>query len=188
MRSLVALLVVTAALTLAMAQAPPPSAPAGQQKTLAATVGLYVFPAKGQKPEQQSQDEAECYNWAVQNTGTDPFQLGKQAQQQQAQTEQAKQQAANAGKGSGAAGAVGGAAAGALIGEVTGGDAGKGAAYGAAAGAIAGRRRQREAKAQATAQVEQQGQAAQQATAQQLDGFKKAYSVCLESKNYMVKF
>jgi hypothetical protein len=187
MKGLIVLLVLVAVSTLAWAQAPPPAAPAGQ-KTLAATVGLYVFPAKGQTPEKQSQEEAECYNWAVQNTGTDPFQLGKQAEAQKAQTEQAKQQAANAGAGAGAKGAVAGAAAGALIGEVGSGNASKGAAYGAAAGAIAGRRKKEKAQAQATAQVEQQGQAAQQATQQQLDGFKKAFSVCLESKNYMVKF
>ena len=187
MRSLVALLILAAVSTLALAQAPPPAAPACQ-KTLAATVGLYVFPSKGQTPEKQSQEESECYNWAVQNTGTDPFQLGKQAEQQQAQTEQAKQQAANAGAGAGAKGAVKGAAAGALIGEVGSGNASKGAAYGAAAGAIAGRRKKEKAQDQAMAQAEQQGQAAQQATQQQLDGFKKAFSVCLESKNYMVKF
>ncbi len=187
MKGLIALLVLAAVSTLAWAQAPPPTAPAGQ-KTLAATVGLYVFPAKGQTPEKQSQEEAECYNWAVQNTGTDPFQLGKQAEQQKAQTEQAKQQAATAGDGAGAKGAVKGAAVGALIGEVGSGNASKGAAYGAAAGAIAGRRKKEKAQDQAMAQAEQQGQAAQQATQQQLDGFKKAFSVCLESKNYMVKF
>ena len=45
------------------------------QKTLAATMNVYVFPTQGQAAEQQSKDEMECYNWAVQNTGTDPFQL-----------------------------------------------------------------------------------------------------------------
>ncbi len=32
----------------------------------------YVFPAQGQSPEQQKQDEAACYNWAVENSGYDP--------------------------------------------------------------------------------------------------------------------
>jgi len=88
----------------------------------------------------------------------------------------------------GAGGAVKGAAAGAVIGEVASDDAGKGAAYGAAAGVVAGRRRGKAAEKQATEQVEQQGQQAQQATAQQMDNFKKAFSVCLEAKNYMVKY
>ena len=164
-----------------------PAAPTGQ-KTLTATMNVYAFPTKGQKPEQQSQDEAECYNYATQNTGTDPFALQKQSQQQAQQTEQAKQQAQQAGTGAGAKGAVKGAAAGALIGEIASDDAGKGAAYGAAAGVVAGRRKGKAAQQQATQQVEQQGQQAQQATAQQIDNFKKAFSVSLEAKNYMVKF
>jgi hypothetical protein len=53
---------------------------------------------------------------------------------------------------------------------------------------VAGRRTARKGKEQATAQAEQQGQQAQAATAQQLDGFKKAFSVCLEAKKYMVKY
>ena len=158
------------------------------QKTLAATMNVYVFPTKGQKPEQQSQDEAACYSFAVENTGTDPFQLQKQSEAQKQQTEQQKAQAKQAGAGAGASGAVKGAAAGALIGEIASDDAGKGAAYGAAAGVVAGRRRAKAAQGQATAQAEQQGAQAQQATAQQLDNFKKAFSVCLEAKNYMVKF
>lgn len=162
-------------------------APSGQ-KTLAATMNVYAFPQKGQAPEQQSQDEAACYQWAVQNTGTDPFDLQKQAAAQTQQTEQAKQQAQQAGKGAGAAGAVKGAAAGALIGEIASDDPGEGAAYGAAAGVIAGRRRARAAQAQATQQAEAQGQKAQAATAEQLTNFKKAFSVCLEGKGYLVKY
>jgi len=158
------------------------------QKTLAATMNVYVFPTKGQDAAQQSQDEAACYNWAVQNTGTDPFELAKKADADQAKTEQAKKEAAQAGQGAGAAGAVKGAAAGALIGEIASNDPGKGAAYGAAAGLIAGRRAKHRAQQQATAQAEQQGQQAQAATAEQVTNFKKAFSVCLEAKDYMVKF
>jgi hypothetical protein len=177
---LVVLAVMLAAASLSPAQA--------QQKTLAATMNVYVFPTEGQTPEKQSMDEAECYNWAVGNTGTDPFELQKQAQQQQAQADQAQQQIDGASKGSGAAGAVGGAAVGALIGEIASDDAGKGAAYGAAAGLIAGRRRGRRAEAEAKQEVEQQSQKAQKATKEQLENFKKAFSVCLEAKDYMVRF
>jgi hypothetical protein len=163
------------------------SAPAAQ-KGLAATLNVYVFPTEGQTPEQQSTDEASCYNWAVQNTGTDPFDLQKQAQQQLQQSEQAQQQIDQAGQGAGAKGAVGGAAVGALVGEIASDDAGKGAAYGAAAGVIAGRRASRRAKDQASQEVEKQTQQAQQATGEQMGNFKKAFSVCLEAKKYMVKF
>ena len=31
-----------------------------------------VYPAKGQSPQQQSQDDAQCYAWAKQSTGIDP--------------------------------------------------------------------------------------------------------------------
>jgi len=168
-------------------QTQPVSQPTSQ-KSLAATMNVYVFPNDGQKPEQQSKDEGECYNWAVQNTGTDPFQLSKQSEQLKQQTDQAKKDAQQATKGAGAKGAVGGAAAGALIGEVASDDAGKGAAYGAAAGALIARRRAQEASAQATQQAEAQGQQAQQATQEQLTNFKKAFSVCLEAKKYMVKY
>jgi hypothetical protein len=158
------------------------------QKTLAATLNVYVFPTKGQTADQQSQDEMACYNWAVQNTGTDPFDLAKQSQQQQQQAAQAKEDAKDVGKGSGARGAVRGAAAGALIGEIASDDAGKGAAYGAAAGVIAGRRRGREQRQQAERRADQQAQQAQQYTQEQFDNFRKAFSVCLEAKEYMVKF
>jgi hypothetical protein len=181
------ILVALAVTSSATGQAPP-AQPAPTQKTLAATINVFVFPAKGQPPEQQSQDEVECYNWAVQNTGSDPFELQKQAEKQKQQTQQAEQQIAEAGKGAGAKGAVGGAAAGALIGEIASDDAGAGAAYGALAGAIIARRRAHEAQEQATQQVEKQSQQAAQATQQQVDNFKKAFSVCLEAKNYLVKF
>jgi len=157
-------------------------------KSLASTLEIYVFPTDGQAADQQSKDEAECYSWATSNTGSDPFELQKQSEQQQQQTEQQAAQAQNAKQGAGAKGAVKGAAAGAIIGEVTGGDAGDSAAIGAAAGAIASRRRGRAASAQAQEQAKEQGAAQQQATAEQVDNFKKAFSVCLEAKEYMVKF
>lgn len=177
----VVVLAAVAALATGMAVAEAP-------KTLASTMSVYVFPKEGQSAEQQSKDEAACYDWAVQNTGADPFELQKQAQQQQQQAQQQKQQAQQAGKGAGAAGAVKGAAAGALIGEIANDDAGKGAAYGAAAGLLAGRRQRRTAQRQASQQVEQQAKEAQQGLAEQSANFKKAFSVCLEAKNYLVKY
>jgi len=159
-----------------------------QQKSLAATIDVYVFPTEGQTSQQQSTDEAACYNWAVQNTGSDPFALQKQASQAQQQADQAEQQIDQAGKGAGAKGAVGGAAVGALVGEIASDSAGAGAAWGALAGAVIARRRTERAKADASQQVEQQNQQAQQATAEQIENFKKAFSVCLEAKNYMVKY
>jgi len=158
-----------------------------QSKTLSSTMEVYVFPKEGQNAEQQSKDEAACYEWAVSNTGTDPFKLADKqaADQQQAQAEQ--QAAKQTGQGSGARGAVRGAAAGALIGEIANDDASEGAAWGAAAGAIRGRRMGAQANEQAQQQAASQSEQREQATAQQLENFKKAFGVCLEGKDYMVK-
>jgi len=164
-----------------------PAAPTGQ-KTLAATLGISMFPSDGQKPEQQSKDESECYTWAVQNTGTDPFALAKKTEEQKAQAEAAQKQAAQAGKGAGAKGAVKGAATGALIGEIASDDAGEGAAYGAAAGVIAGRRKGKAAQKQAQQQAQGQSEQAAKATEEQMAGFRKAFSACAEAKKYVVKF
>ena len=157
-------------------------------KTLASTLEVFVFPNEGQAADQQSKDESECYSWAASNTGSDPFELQKQSEQQAQQTEQQVAQAKSATQGSAVKGAAKGAVGGALIGEIYDGDSSQGASYGAAAGAVAGRRRSKAASQQAQQQAQQQGAAQQQATAEQVDNFKKAFSVCLEAKEYMVKY
>lgn len=158
-----------------------------QAPTLSSTLEVYVFPTEGQDAAQQSKDEAACYEWAVGNTGSDPFKVADQqvADQQQSQAEQ--QAAKQTGQGSGARGALRGAAAGALIGEIANDDASEGAAWGAAAGAIRGRRMGAQANAQAQQQAAAQTEQREQATAQQMENFKKAFGVCLEAKDYMVK-
>jgi hypothetical protein len=164
----------------------PSKAPTPQ--SLASTLGVYVFPTKGQDASQQSEDEASCYQWAVSNTGNDPFAVQKQQQADAQQAAANQQAAAQVGQGAGAAGAVGGAAAGALIGEIASDDAGKGAAWGAAIGLVRGRRMKREAQEQASQQASAQAQQQQALTQEQLQDFDKAFSVCLEAKDYMVKF
>ena len=158
------------------------------QKTLASTMDVFVFPKEGQDAADQSKAEAECYSWATQNTGNDPFELTKKGEQQQRQAEQQKQQAQQAGQGSGARGALRGAAVGALIGEIANDDAGDGAAWGAAAGLAKGRRQGRAAQQSATQRAERQADQAKQSTAVQIENFKKAFSVCLEAKDFLVKY
>ena len=184
MRMIIPVLLLIAAAP-ALAQSPAPASP---QKTLASTLNVYVFPTAGQDAAQQSTDEADCYGWAVTNTGSDPFDLANEAQQDAAQAEAATKQAAASTQGAGVRGAVGGAAVGALIGEIADDDPGKGAAYGAATGAIVSRRSARRGAAQQQQQIQQQSQQTQQATAEQIETFKKAFSVCLEAKSYMAKF
>ena len=79
-----------------------------QSGSLASTMDVYVFPTQAQDAGQQSQDEVTCYEWAVNNTGSDPFDLQKQEQANQQQA-QADMQAANqTGEGAGAQGLVAG--------------------------------------------------------------------------------
>lgn len=180
MKKLLATLIVLSLPLASTAQA------AGQ--SLASTLDVYAFPEAGQDSSQQSQDEAQCYSWAEENTGTDPFDLEKQAESQQAQTEAEMAAAENAGAGSGARGALRGAAAGAVVGEIANDDAGEGAAWGAGLGALRGRRQGHQAQAEAQHQAAAKGQQQAEVTAEELENFKKAFSVCLEAKEYLVKY
>jgi hypothetical protein len=175
----------TAAMVFSGAQAQNIAPPTGT-KSLAATLSVYAFPGAGQAATQQAQDESDCYKWAEQETGNDPFQLDKQFAQQQQQAAQQAQQAQQATSGAGAKGALGGAAGGAAIGAIA-GDAGKGAAIGAGVGFLANKART-QSKSQQSQQQSQQSQAAAKATAAQITDFKKAFSACLEAKKYTVKY
>ena len=131
----------------------------------------YVYPAKGQSPEQQKKDESECYSWAVQQTGIDPAKP-----QQQAPAAAPPTTATGTTPGAG----VRGAARGAVVGEVVGGDA----RTGAAAGAVAARGQSRRQNAAAAQQGQQQAQAASQ---QQQTAFTNARGACLSGRGYSVK-
>ena len=162
-----------------------------QSNSLSATMDVHVFPSQGQDEVQQSMDEADCYGWAADRTGTDPFELSRQAQEQMAASEQAMAQAQSAGQGSTGRAAAGGAVTGALIGGVFGSSSRsgwKGAAAGAATGAVIGNSRKRGAQAEATEQVAAQSAQAQAATQAQMDDFRTAFTTCLEAKDYIAKF
>jgi len=143
-------------------------------------LGIFVYPAKGQKPEEQKKDETECYTWAQAQTGIDP-------------TGPATAPAAtpdkvdNPANGARVAGAAKGAAGGAIIGAVA-GDAGAGAAIGATAGTMRGGAKKRRGKRAAEEQQKQQeADAKKQAEATdqgKIDTFKKAYSACVQGKGY----
>ena len=182
MRNLLLMALALAIPTAALAQDDPSG------KTLASSLDVFVFPADGQDSSQQSTDEVECYQWAVTNVGSDPFDMSKQQASDEELAEAQMAAAEQTGQGSGARTAVRGAAAGALIGEVTGGDAGDSAAIGAAAGLVAGRRRGRAANQQAVAQAESSQESREEATSGEIENFKSAFSVCLEAKDYMVKY
>jgi hypothetical protein len=131
----------------------------------------FSYPAKGQSPQQQKSDEAECYSWAVERSGFDP---ANPAPQQQAASPPTSATGTTPGAG------VRGAARGAVVGEIAGGEAGAGAVAGAAA-ARAQSRRQNAATAQ-------QGQQQQQASTQQgQTAFGNARAACLQGRGYTVK-
>jgi hypothetical protein len=143
-------------------------------------IGLLIYPAQGQAPEQQQADEAACTDWAESQTGLS-IQAG--SVDTEAAAAAAEQQAADATTGAAVGGAARGAAAGVAIGAIA-GDAGKGAAIGAVAGGIGGRRAKKSAEAQAGYAGAEQAEA-QNAAA--IDSFKKAASVCLEGRGYTVQ-
>ena len=162
-----------------------------QTNSLSATIDVHVFPREGQDEVQQSMDEAECYTWSADRTGTDPFELSQQAYEQMAASDQAMAQAQSAGQGSTGRAAAGGAVAGGLIGGVFGSGKRsglKGAAAGAATGAIIGNSRKKRAQADASEQVAEQSAQTQAATQAQMDDFKTAFTTCLEAKDYIAKF
>jgi hypothetical protein len=121
-----------------------------------------IYPSKGQTPQQQEQDVAECGAWATKQSGVDPAAVAN-AQQQPA------------GQGDAVRGAGRGAAAGAIIGGIT-GNAGTGAAVGAATGGMAGagRRASKQQKQQST-------------TESAMSAYNNARTACLTGRGYSVK-
>ena len=141
--------------------------------TFAASVAAqtFVYPAKGQSPQQQQKDEGECHTWAVQQSKYDPANPPKAAA---APTPPTKATGSTRGAG------VRGAARGAVVGEVVADDARTGAAAGAIAARGASRR-------QNAAQANQQQQAASQQDQAGMNAYQKARGACLEGRGYSVK-
>ena len=128
---------------------------------------VFIYPQRGQSPQQQAQDTGECQGWATQQTG------GPLAA--------APQYAAPPPTASPMRGAARGAAVGAVGGAI-GGDAGKGAAIGAASGAMIGGMRRRDQMQQQEAVNAQN----QQMQAAQSENYKRALASCLGAKGYSV--
>jgi uncharacterized protein YcfJ len=147
-----------------------------------AQAGAMIYPAKGQTPEQQQKDDAECYAWAKSSTGIDPATI--------AATPSSPPPAASAGGPTpvqGAArGAVRGAVGGAVIGKIS-GDTNKGAKIGATVGAMAGgaRARQQQQQQQQQQQAQQSANEAQKQAA--MDKFNRAHAACMEGRGYTIK-
>ena len=137
----------------------------------------FVYPTKGQSPEQTEKDKFECYTWAKQQTGFDPMQVPQAAPPPPPSSPQHE-------------------------GQVVGG-----AARGAAPGAIGGRSREMRARAlrsgprpgglgamrkrsdyrQQQAQYQQQVQQQQAQYQQRRSEYDRAYSACMEGRGYVLK-
>ena len=179
MRSIVTLTLALAAGSLSAQVATQTAPPAAAKPTLA-QLGLFIYPAKGQTPEQQKADEDACYGWAESQTG---MTMGSGTVNTDSAAKAAQQQTAEATQGAAVKGAAKGAAAGAAIGAIA-GDAGKGAAIGAVAGGMSGRRAKKGAEQQAAQAGAQQ---ATQANDQAIATFKNAAGACLEGRGYTIK-
>ena len=140
------------------------------EASMSSSLGVIVYPAKGQSPDQQNRDEGEGYNWAKQQTGIDPMAVASTP---------TKQEGPAVGGGERVKGAAGGALGGLAIGAIA-GDAGKGAAIGAVGGTLIGGHKARKNKAAREQQAEQNKAAT-------LQHFNKAFGVCLEGRGYTVK-
>ncbi|WP_321884714.1 glycine zipper family protein [Paraburkholderia bannensis] len=128
-----------------------------------------IYPARGQTPYQQSNDDAACYGWAKGQTGFDP-----------AWPATVPAPVVVPG-GQRVVGAARGAAAGAVVGAIA-GNAGKGAAAGAAIGTMAGgmeRRQERRAIGAYDAQVEVNNEAG-------LSAYWRAWRACMAGRGYTV--
>jgi hypothetical protein len=129
----------------------------------------YIYPERGQSPEQQARDKNECAGWAMQQTGYRP---GAPPPPPSSAPPQG--------------GVVRGGARGAALGAVGGaiaGDAGKGAAIGAATGALfGGMRRADQRRAEAAQQQAYSTQAAQGQAE-----FNRAMGACLAGRGYTVR-
>ena len=179
MKKIAALLLVLNVVPVAAQTAAPVAPPPAAKPTLA-ELGLFIYPAKGQAPDQQKADEGACYQWAETQTG---LTTTGGSVDTKAAADAAKKQTADATQGAAVVGAAKGAVVGVAIGAIA-GDSGQGAAIGAIAGAIGGRRAKKAAEAQAAQAGAQQ---ATQANQQALNTFRKAASACLEGRGYTVK-
>lgn len=143
---------------------------ASAEQSLASSLGVIPYPTRGQSPAHQQQDEGECFAWARQQAGIDPFAVASAPPPPSGPA---------VGGGERIRGAARGAAGGAIIGSVA-GDTSDGLTIGAAVGALAGGRQARQNR-QAKAQQ------AEDAKSGAIQHFNKAFGACLEGRGYVVK-
>jgi len=140
----------------------------------------YVYPQRGQSPQQQQQDYTNCSRWAVEQAGFDP--RSGRATSAPPPPPDSKV----VGSGAMVRGAAGGAALGAIGGAI-GGNAGKGAAIGAGVGAVFGGLRRH-------SEIQEEKEAHQREAAMQRNviengqaNYDRAFAACMTSYGYSVR-
>jgi hypothetical protein len=137
----------------------------------------FIYPTKGQTPQQLEFDKGQCYTWAVQQSGYDPANPPIATPPPQPMQQDDGSQPAR--------GLFGGALLGAGIGAIS-GNAGEGAAIGGLFGMVRGAGRQRQQQQQ---QQQQQAAAMQQRQAMQgqgLNNYQRAFRACMNGRGYNV--
>ena len=159
----------------------------------AAQNAVYAYPMAGQSLEQQQQDNWECHNWSVQQSGYDPQRPPPGPRVAYAPAPQQSSGVMGLGQGAPVHDAAKGALGGAIFGGIA-GDAGKGAAIGAVTTTLFGgiRRQNRQQQEQQWQQQQyQQQQYAQQQYEQQIrqltHNYNRAYAACMSARQYQVQ-
>ena len=137
----------------------------------------FIYPTKGQSPQQTEFDKGQCYTWGVQQSGYDPANpppppppppSGGGSQQGQM-----------------AGGLFGGALLGAGIGAIS-GNAGEGAAIGALFGGLRSARKSQEQQQQQQQQQAAYSQQVQAVQGQGLSNYQRAFRACMNGRGYNV--
>lgn len=155
---------------------PPAYEGSGGENLGSETGPMYIYPSKGQSPQQEQSDKAQCYTWAVQQSGFDPA---------NPRVRTGPPPATSAPQGGVFRGAAGGAALGAVGGAI-GGNAGEGAAIGAAVGGLFGGMRRRRWQEQQEYQQNNYLERQQDALDQGRSNFNRAFGVCMTGRGYTV--
>lgn len=134
---------------------------------------LFVYPAAGQSQEQQQKDEYECYAFAKSNSGFDPMQAPTATSAKPADTR------------STGGTTLRGAGLGAIVGGIADGSDGAktGAAIGAASGLLFGGARNSNTRKEQQQWEQQQ----QQQYANNRNNYNRAFSACMEGREYSVR-
>ena len=137
----------------------------------------FIYPNRGQTPQQQEFDKGQCYSWAVQQSGFDPA---------NPQVAMPPPPSPGAPQGGLFRGAAGGAALGAVGGAI-GGSAGEGAAIGAAVGGLFGLMRRAQSMEEQQQQQQSYMQQQQSALARGHANYNRAFGVCMTGRGYTVQ-